>query len=173
MNSETTTAPVAQLCPKCGLCCNGVLFADVRLQTGDSARRLAELGLPLKKTAGLPAFPQPCAGFDGTLCRIYADRPKHCRAFECGLLKRVQAGEIDADTALKKIAGAKRLAEKVRRLLRRLGDRDEQLALTLRYARVMRQPVDFSGSKEAFEARGKLMPVVNDLMQALQRDFRQ
>jgi uncharacterized protein len=171
MNSKAAAARVAQLCPKCGLCCNGVLFADVRLQPGDSARRLIELGLSLKKKAGRPAFPQPCACFDGTLCRIYAERPAYCRAFECGLLKRIQNGEMNADAALRKISGAKRLADKVRQWLRRLGDEDEQSPLTRRYARVMREPVDLSGSPDAVAGRGQLMRAVNDLMLALQDDF--
>jgi len=171
MNKNPSNDFVAQLCPKCGLCCNGVLFANVRLQKGDDGRRLAELGLPLKKRAGRPAFPQPCDCFDGTLCRIYAERPKYCRAFACGLLKRVQAGEIDEGLALRKIAGSQRLAEKVRQLLRRLDDREETLALTRRYARVMREPVDLSGPEETVEGRGELMLAVNDLMEALQRDF--
>jgi len=59
----------------------------------------------------------------------------------------------------------------VRRLLRQLGDRDEQLALTKRYSRVMSQPIDMSASEDTGEARGELMLAVNDLMQALQRDF--
>src|SRR5208337_5052378 len=79
---------VDQLCPKCGLCCNGALFADVRLQKNDDSRRLTELGLSVKSKADRPVFPQPCSCFVGTLCRIYAERPGHCRAFECGLLKR-------------------------------------------------------------------------------------
>lgn len=162
---------VDQLCPKCGLCCNGVLFADVRLQKNDDARRLTELGLPLKQKAGRPAFPQPCSCLDGTLCRIYAERPEHCRAFECGLLKRVQTGEMDVAIALRKIAEAQRLAERVRHWLRRLGDRNETLALTRRYAGVMRKPVDLSGPDEAVEGRGELMLAVNDLMHTLQRDF--
>jgi len=162
---------VAQLCPHCGLCCNGVLFADVKLQGGDDAGRLTGLGLPIKKKTGRPAFPQPCACFDGRLCRIYANRPKQCRAFECGLLKRVQAGELDAETALRKIAAARQLAERVRELLRRLGDRSETLALTRRYARVMRAPVDLAGPEGLVSGRGELMLAVNDMMNALRRDF--
>jgi len=162
---------VDQLCPKCGLCCNGVLFGDVKLQKGDDTRHLAGLGLPLKKPAGRPAFQQPCACFDGRLCRIYADRPIQCRAFECGVLKRVQAGELDAEAALRKIDEARKLADKVRELLCRLGDRSETLVLTQRYAVVMRQPIDLSGPEEAAENRGALMLAVNDLMHRLQRDF--
>ena len=171
MNPNPADDFVKRLCLKCGLCCNGTLFADVRLQTGDDARRLARRGLPLKTRAGRPAFPQPCACFDGALCRIYAARPQHCRDFACGLLKRVQAGTLKADVALRKIAEARRLADTVRQLLRRLGDEDEQRALARRYVRVMRQPIDLSASEELVDGRGELMLAVNDLMHALQRDF--
>jgi hypothetical protein len=147
------------------------LFADVELQPGDDARRLVELGMSMKKKAGQLAFSQPCACFDGMWCRIYADRPEHCRAFECGLLKRVQAGGMATEAALEKITEARRLAETVRQLLGKLGDQDERRTLTRRYARVMRQPVDLSGGGDAVELRGKLMLAVNDLMQTLQRDF--
>jgi uncharacterized protein len=162
---------VSQLCPNCGLCCNGALFADVELRAGDDAGRLAELGLSLTKKGGKLAFPQPCACFDGKLCTIYADRPKRCRTFECGLLKRVQDGELDADAALKTIAYTKQKAEKVRGLLRQLGQKDESLAMTKRYAQAMSAPVDLSASEDNSELRGELMLAVNDLMQVLQREF--
>jgi Fe-S-cluster containining protein len=171
MNTNEPTDAVSQLCPNCGLCCNGVLFADVELRKGDDAKRLAELGLSLVKKGRKPAFTQPCVCFDGELCRIYTRRPKRCRTFECGLLKRVQAGELGADAALKTIAEAQRLAEKVRGQLRRLGQSDEQLALNRRYAQVMREPIDLSGLEDAAELRGELMLAVNDLMQMLRQDF--
>ena len=162
---------IEHLCPNCGLCCNGVLFADVELQKGDNAGRLIDLGMALKKKGMKRAFAQPCHCFDGRLCRIYTDRPKRCATFECGLLKRVQSGEMPAPAALKRIADAKILVEKVRRLLGRLGDKDEQLALTKRYRRVMAQPIDLSADEDSGEARGELMLAVNDLMRVLQREF--
>src|SRR5271170_7061520 len=116
-NAGKTTDAVSQLCPNCGLCCNGVLFADVELRAGDDAGQLAELGLSLIKKGSKLAFTQPCACFDGKLCGIYADRPKRCRAFECGLLKRVETNEMTANIALKKISETKKQAEKVRGLL--------------------------------------------------------
>jgi Fe-S-cluster containining protein len=162
---------VTMLCPQCGLCCNGVLFADVELQPRDNAGRLIDLGMALKKKGMKRAFAQPCHCFDGKLCRIYADRPKRCATFECGLLKRVQTGAMPAPAALKRIADAKKLVEKVRRLLRSLGDKDEQQALTKRYSRMMARPIDLSAGEENGEARGELMLAVNDLMRVLQRDF--
>ena len=171
MNRKASTNPVAQLCPQCGLCCNGVLFADVELRKGDDAQRLAELGLLLEKKGRQRAFAQPCACFDGKLCRIYNERPKRCRTFECGLLKRVQAGELGADAALETIAQAKRQVENVCELLRRAGSDDARLALSHRYGRVMSGPVDLSGGKASAGLPGKLMTLYRDLMQTLQRDF--
>jgi len=168
--SEPTDA-ISQLCPNCGLCCNGVLFADVELQKGDSAGRLTDLGMSVNKKGMKRAFVQPCKCFDGKLCEIYDDRPKRCATFECGLLKRVQSGAMPAPAALKRIADTKKLVEKVRQLLRRLGDDDEQLALTKRYSRMMAKPIDLSADEDAGEARGELMMAVNDLMHVLQREF--
>jgi Fe-S-cluster containining protein len=162
---------IEQLCSKCGLCCNGVLFADVELRKGDDARRLAELGLLLVKKGRHQAFAQPCACFNGRLCRIYSGRPKRCRTFECGLLKRVQAGELEADAALKTIARTKRQVKNVCRLLRSTGSDDERLALSQRYERAMSEPVDLSGGKASAGLPGKLMASYCDLMQTLQGDF--
>ena len=172
MTSENKpTDAVSQLCPNCGLCCDSTLFADVELRAGDDAKKLRQLGLTLeKKTARKLAFAQPCAAFDGKLCRIYADRPKRCRAFDCGLLKRVAAGELPAKAALKKISEARMRAGKIRELLRSLGQGDEQMALTHRYADAMSTPVNLSDADQA-ERHGELMVAVNDLMQLLQRDF--
>jgi len=162
---------IEQLCPNCGLCCDSTLFADVELRAGDDAKRLKQLGLTLeKKGQGKLAFAQPCACYDGKLCGIYADRPKRCRTFECRLLKRVEADEMTAAVALKKISAAKDQAAKVRELLFSLGQRDEQMALTHRYAAAMSAPIDLANESNA-ERHGELMLAVNDLMTRLQRDF--
>jgi len=165
------TEAVAQLCPNCGLCCNGVLFADVELRAGDDPGRLAELGLSLGMKGSKLAFAQPCTCFDGKLCGIYADRPKRCRTFECGLLKRVQADELSADAALKTIAKTKRQVERVRVLLRELGQTDERLAMTKRYTMAMSAPIDLANGETDADRRGELMLAVDDLMRQLQRDF--
>jgi hypothetical protein len=141
------------------------------LRKGDDVQRLAELGLSLEKKGRQRAFVQPCACFDGKLCRIYNERPAYCRAFECGLLKRVQAGELGADAVLEMIAQAKRKVGKVCELLRCIGSDDGQLALSQRYKRVMSESVDLSGGKASAELPGKLMTTYRDLMQTLQGDF--
>src|SRR5215472_953064 len=98
--SETSQNSMEQqLCLSCGLCCNGVIFADVRLKPSDDPARLRALGLPLSgQTPGSKKavlnFNQPCAALEGCSCRIYADRPNHCRHFECLLLKSAKAGRV-------------------------------------------------------------------------------
>ncbi len=117
----TMAAVVAQLCPQCALCCNGVLFKDVELQPGDSAARLKTLGLPVSEKR-VAKFPQPCAALEGCSCRVYADRPTRCRDFECASLKSVAVGKTGVAGALRVIRDAQKRAEKVRRLLRAPGD---------------------------------------------------
>jgi uncharacterized protein len=171
MSVGKTIDSVSQLCPNCGLCCNGVLFGDVELRTGDDATRLAELELPLAKKGSKLAFTQPCSCFDGKLCTIYADRPKRCRTFECGLLKGVEMNEMTAEEALKKISTAKIQVGKVRGLLRQLGQKDESVAMTKRYTAVMSRPIDLSDHETDSERRGELMLAVDELMRQLQQDF--
>ena len=166
-----SAAAAAQLCPRCGLCCDSALFADVELRAGDDARRLRKAGLPLvKKRPGQLAFPQPCANFDGRLCRIYADRPAQCRRFECGLLQRVATGTLTAAAARGKISMAQRRAAQIRVLLRSLGQGDEQMALTHRYTEAMSAPVDLAAGRAA-ERQGRLMLAVSELMRLFQQDF--
>lgn len=161
---------VDQLCPNCGLCCDGTLFADVELRVGDNAKQLAALGLSLKKKGRVKiAFTQPCACFDGRLCKIYSDRPKRCRMFECGLLKKVNAGEMKASEALKKIAKAKVLVKKLGHLLGAFEGDDAGAALSERYATAMKRPADLASGHE--DRHGELMRAYAEWMIVVQRDF--
>ena len=44
--------PAEDLCRACGLCCDGTLFDVVKLEADDDARRLSNLGLPIKVSRG-------------------------------------------------------------------------------------------------------------------------
>lgn len=162
---------VDRLCPECGLCCDGVLFADVRLVKGDDALVLEQAGLKLKRVGGQTRFQQPCACFDGRLCRAYDQRPSRCRLFDCHTLKQARKGEVGLTEARARIRAAKRDAEQVRSLLRALGQTDEALPLTKRYQEVMNEPIDLSASEDEVERRGELMLTVSRLMDRLHRDF--
>jgi len=165
------SATVSALCPQCALCCNGVLFADVRLQTGDDAARLTALGVPLQRRAALTRFPQPCSCLNGKLCRIYDERPVRCRTFECRLLQRAQSGEVTERAALKSIQQAHCRADEVRRILRELGDTDETVPLSRRYQRMMRREIDLSAEERLIDLRGELMMAVAELVGVLEREF--
>lgn len=134
---------VEQLCLACGLCCDGTLFDHVQLKAEDDAARLKSLGLPVAATrtkTPVIRFSQPCAALcaDCT-CRLYADRPRQCREFECGVYKKVQAGRISFATALGLVKKARRQAAKIRRLLRALGYTDEARPLAERFRRTQRR----------------------------------
>jgi uncharacterized protein len=129
-------SPAQKLCLECGLCCNGVIFADVCLQKEDDPKELKMLGLPL---TGSPwqskRFSQPCAALEGCRCRIYPLRPTYCRKFTCLLLKRLEAGEISNLEAKKIVKTAREKSAAVLALIRQLGDQSEQRALTERVRR--------------------------------------
>jgi Fe-S-cluster containining protein len=156
-----------QLCLECGLCCNGVIFAHGQLQREDDAARLQSLGLALVKTRNpkleTQKFHQPCRAFDGCHCNIYADRPKYCREFACLLLKNVQANRLETGAALRIIRDARRRVEKVKRLLRELGDADEHVALSVRFRRMKRRMESSELDEENADLFGELTLAVHDL----------
>jgi Fe-S-cluster containining protein len=153
------------------MCCNGVLFGDVELQRGDDAKQLAKAGIDVFRKGRKQAFAQPCACFDGKLCRIYADRPNRCVSFECGLLKRVAQDDITAAAALKTIRATRRQADTVLKLVRELGNHDEAVPLNKRYAAVIAQPIDLSAAETEVELRGELMMAVAELAGLIEREF--
>ena len=107
----------------------------------------------------------------GGLCKIYEDRPKRCRSFDCRALERVQQGKITVTAARNAIADAKRRSEEVLRLVRALGNADETQPLNRRYAAIMAQPIDLAGDETQLELRGELMLAVGRLVEVLEREF--
>lgn len=164
-------AAVAALCPACGLCCNGVLFADVELRRSEEPGRFRALGVKLFVKGGKQCFSQPCACFDGRFCRIYDDRPERCRSFDCRLVQRLRAGELTEAAALKRIAAACHAAGVVQEGVRQLGERDETTPLSRRCSRIMAQPLDLGGDETILERRSELMLAVDRLAKILERDF--
>jgi hypothetical protein len=143
-----------------------VIFANLQLQPVDNADRLRSLGLPVCAPRGPrqpPHLTQPCAAHDGCHCRIYADRPEYCRQFECVLLKSVQAGRTQPAEALRIIATARERAEKVRRLLREVGDGDEHVALSVRFRRTTTRLKATELSEETADTYAQLTLAVHDL----------
>jgi hypothetical protein len=163
---------IDRLCPSCGLCCDGSLFADVELQLGDDSGQLTQLGLAFaKKGRRKLAFVQPCACFDGKHCKVYADRPRQCRLFECGVLKKTGAGNMSVESALKMISEAKTLADRVRAHLRAFGQRPDEEPMARCYSEAMSAPIDLSRDDDVGERYGQLMQAFGDLMELLEREF--
>lgn len=148
--------PGEQLCRACGLCCDGTLFDLVKLEPGDDAAKLKALGLPVSLSRGrtpVARFPQPCSALcEDRTCRLYADRPWQCRAFECQLFKDAKAGRSTFAAALPLVKHARRRADNVRRLLRELGDTDEHRAVGERFHRTAER-MEAGGADEAAKAR--------------------
>lgn len=174
------------ICLACGLCCDGVIFTNVKLQPEDDPKAFAGLFPPATTGPAIPAtevrlvphsagrasfaqgpktspVPQPCIAFDGCKCRIYNDRPKHCREFECLLLRAVQARRTCKSDALEIIRGARRRADKVWRLLRELGDFDEEQALSVRFRRTAKRLQSTKLDDETADRYGELTLAVHDL----------
>jgi uncharacterized protein len=151
------------LCLQCGLCCNGVLFADVRPEPGDKS--------PL--FAGRSRVNQPCPALnlETCACAIYAKRPARCRKFECRQFLSVQAGEITADAALKRIRKARQLAVKVERLLTELGHNDTRLSLSRRFRRCQRAAETGGWSPDQLDTLAELQLAVHELTLLLAQHF--
>ena len=157
---------ISELCPACGFCCNGVIFANVGLRPGDDATRLRALGLPVCTPPSKlrpPHLNQHCAAFDGCRCRVYADRPQYCREFECVLLKSVQAGHTEPAAALRIIRTARERADKVRRLLGALEDADDQLPLSARFRQMGKRLEERELDEETADTYAQLTLAVHDL----------
>ena len=119
------------LCTRCGLCCDGSLFADVELASSDEAAALEVMGLEIEDDdeddGGL--LLQPCRALKGRRCSIYPHRPDCCRTFECQLLQEVKRGVVGVERAKAKIAEALKRIERVKELIVQLGPGNERLPL--------------------------------------------
>lgn len=163
---------IGELCSSCALCCNGVLFGDVELQAVDNPKALQQAGLKLQRKGKKHCLTQPCPCLDErNLCRIYSVRPARCSSFECLLLKRVLDGELDMVEAQKATRDARKQTQKVVSLLRELGQREEHLPLSRRYARLMSEPIDLAADESIVELRSELMLAVARLSKILGQYF--
>ncbi len=168
---ESSGSTAEDLCLACGLCCNGVLFADVKLQPDDDAGQLEALDLPLSKGAGAVRCSQPCAAYDGYRCGVYAHRPRYCREFECLLLKSTKTGRTSSEAASRVIRTARERADRVRSLLLVLGDTNEHLSLSKRYRRTVKRLEKVSFDEVTAERYGELTLAVHDLNLLLSEAF--
>jgi Fe-S-cluster containining protein len=131
MNEAALKHLTDTLCTRCGLCCDGSLFADVELASGDEALALEVMGLEIEDDdeddGGL--LVQPCGALKGRRCSIYPHCPECCRTFECRLLQEVKRGMTGVERAKEKIAESLRRIERLKEVVVQLGTGDERLPL--------------------------------------------
>ena len=104
-------AEQSALCLACGLCCTGALHGAVEVKAQDVAA-VRSLGLtvePAEDSAGQYAFRQPCPLHLDGRCSVHGRHPPSCQEYQCALLKKLAAGEVDLGAALAVVHEAKSL----------------------------------------------------------------
>jgi len=163
----------ATLCTRCGLCCDGSLFADVELASNDEASALEVMGLDIEDDdqgdGGL--LWQPCRGLKGKRCSIYAHRPDCCRTFECRLLQDVKRGKVGVDPAKKRIAQALREIERVKKLVVQLGQVNERLPLKERCLEALALSEQVEADPQRNRTRAKLEAAMTSVESMIRETF--
>jgi Fe-S-cluster containining protein len=163
---------VSRLCRTCGLCCDGSIFSDVRLQYADSAQELKALGFRIQHKKKGDFFNQPCSAFKNKACSVYHQRPSRCRAFECQQLKRLAQGETTEESVLKKIKEAQCKIDIIKKFLYDLGPTNPKKPLLQQYQQIIAEPVDISAGKKIAEARAELDAKFSNLNEFFDQEFR-
>lgn len=131
------------LCLACGMCCDGSLFDNVRLAQGESVKTFKGMGLPVKLSRAkepVAFVRQPCPALCENLeCQVYKERPLQCRSFECQVYKDLIADDLSLEAALRVVKQGRRKAERIRKLLRKMGECDEGLSIGKRFKRIQRR----------------------------------
>ena len=158
------------LCRKCGLCCDGTLFADVLVRAAELPPIKAEIVYERRRPDYF--LQQPCAAFCQDRCQVYADRPSGCRQFECLLLKQTKQGKMPVGEALDIVRKTKARVSRVQSLLESLGETDTSLPLSFRYDEALSQAWDLSEDEGDQRMREELYREATELETQLLRNFR-
>ena len=163
------------LCTRCGLCCDGSLFADVELASRDEASALEVMGLDIEDAddheidGGL--LLQPCAALKGKRCSIYPYRPDCCRTFECRLLQEVRRGAVSVDRAKDKIAEALKRIQRVKELIVAFGQANEHLPLKERCVEALALSDEVDADPETNQMRDELEAAMTSVERLIQETF--
>jgi Fe-S-cluster containining protein len=156
------------LCTRCGLCCDGTLFADVELAGPGEATGLEVMGLEIEDGgAGAAVLVLPCAALAKRRCGVYAHRPACCREFECRLLQDTRRGAVAVARAWQQVARAHAQIRRVKALLARLETRgNPHLPLKERCTDAL------AGGKAATPAETRTRARLEAAMTAVERTIR-
>ena len=161
------------LCTRCGLCCDGSLFADVELAGRDESSALEVMGLDIEDDDEVDGglLLQPCAALKGKRCSIYPYRPDCCRTFECRLLQQVRRGAVGIDRAKEKIAEALKRIERVKELIVALGQVNERLPLKERCVEALALAEEVAADPEINRTRDELEAAMISVESLIQETF--
>ena len=120
------------LCMACGLCCDGTLFNQAKLEPDDDLTELSALGARIHGDRKF--FDLPCQAHKG-ICTIYNHRPRICGDFGCRLLISHSFGEISYEDATKIIDDIKHKSHALRVRMEAVVGKDE-LCLQQLYVKV-------------------------------------
>lgn len=161
------------LCTRCGLCCDGTLFADVELAGEDEVSALEVMRLEVEDAdedgGGLLLL--PCGALKGTRCTIYSHRPDCCRTFECRLLQEVQRGTVGIEQGKEKIAEALKQIARVKELIVDLGQSDERLSLKERCLEALEISEMLATDPEVNRKRAELETAMASVEGLVQKTF--
>jgi hypothetical protein len=161
------------LCTRCGLCCDGSLFADVELASLQEGSALEVMALEIEDAdendGGL--LLQPCGALKGKRCRIYPYRPDCCRTFECRLLQGVKRGSVAVERAKERIAEALKQIERLKELTVQLGTSNEHLPLKERCTEALALAEAATDHRETNQKRAELEAMMTPLERFLQENF--
>ena len=177
MKTPTNDEIIDRLCLKCGLCCDGTIFADVELRDDLEIARLKAAGLRSrrKRTGSAPrpsCISQPCAALgEACHCALYEDRPTHCREFECLLFGEVANGTLRPATAQRIVSRARRLSSEARELMDTLTDEGKGEPLAERFRMIVGMLEEYDPDEETLAVFGELTMAWQDLVNLLGTRF--
>lgn len=157
------------LCTRCGLCCDGSLFADVELAGRAEATKLEAMGLEIDDDEANHLLVLPCRALQGTRCSIYAHRPKCCRTFECHLLQSVRQGKVGVDRAVELIEETKGRIARVKTLLTELEPSPSRLPLAERCTEVLTEGP--RSTPEAMQKHAELQAAMSGTEDLIRKTF--
>lgn len=158
------------LCQGCGLCCDGSLFADVLLARNELPPIQAVINYECQDHGSY--LQQPCQAFDNHLCKVYEDRPRGCRQFECQLLHDTKADRLAISDAQATIIDVRSQIRHIETLLTQLGNTDKHLPLSFRYEEALAAAWVLSEPEALQKTREELYQAVTQLDADLQDRFR-
>ncbi|MBX9743132.1 MAG: YkgJ family cysteine cluster protein [Chthoniobacterales bacterium] len=162
----------SRLCSSCGLCCNGVLFHEVRVLPSDKPHQLTSLGIRIRSKKKEPFFDQPCVAFKNNCCSIYTERPTRCRLFECQQLKKVISGQSTEIEASEVIRSAHEKVDALTELLHLTGRFNPKKPLFKEVEKIRTGLLEQTEDKEAQKTAVALKKISQDLEGFLNKEFR-